>query len=655
MIYTQEKPDKSEVLKREFLDVLTTFITQNKIPDSIVGIILDENFIKSNPSYYTYYPHLFNKVFKVNDEQILKSLTLSGFLYYRAVMLIDEMFDNMSSSAKTHFLSFLVSDICKEEAIKLLSECFSVSHPFWESWNKNKFQYAKAFEIDQVTHKINTYEDYEELADYKSAFGKVAIDALYHLSEEKDLVTYKNLLESHKFFYVAFQITDDISDFQEDLENGQFNIAIFELEKKIGKEKLKELTISELKKKLYLEGIIELLYEKALFYLKKASLCIEVYELEDWKHEIQKLNNAIVKNKLNIQGFIKVFHVKNKLSNKIQVSSSESEAIEKGKKFIINELEKETGCWSDFFNDKGISDVWTTGFILSQNFWNNKDVSFLNIDKILSFLTQEKKNNLWGYNTSWIEDADSSIYVMRTLLKHNKIENIIPEIYNYQHVDGGFKTYKNKEEVIASLGLNSNTDITGWLQSHFCVSAGAYLLFNELEVYNEQSKKLRNYLLSNLENEQSLDSYWWHSNIYALGLLYKGAILNKDNELLSLVLVHIWNYIEGKEYIKIKETNNYFYLGVLLEILSISNELDKYQKEKEEIISLLINNQLEDGSWKESEILQIPNPSVLNTRKQNIQWRVADKGTNIIITDFNRLFTTAVCLAGLHASREVKN
>ncbi|MGG8495341.1 hypothetical protein ACQY1Q_02895 [Tenacibaculum sp. TC6] len=650
MIYTIEKPQKSQDLKKQFLDQLKYFISKNKMPDNIKGLITDEKFIKENPSYYTYYPHLFNTVFKVTNVEILNTLTLAGFLYYKAVMVIDEMFDDKSK--EKNFLGFLISDICKEEAIKLLSSLFSLEHQFWSSWNGRKFQYVKAYEIDKNPHKIISYEDYEELADYKCAFGKVAIDALYHISETNDLVEYSNLLSSHKFFYTAFQITDDITDFQEDIENEQFNIALFELEKKLGKEEVKQKSIGELKKILYLEGIINELYEKALTYLKKAKEYVEGYDLYEWKFEIQKLHNAIVKNQLNVKGFIDVFYIKNQLSNVLlETSETIKKASEKGKIFIKKEYDERKKCWQDYFNDAGISDVWTTGFVLSQDYWDIEDIDFLNEIKAISFLkSQEKETGLWGYNTKWIPDADSSTFVMRALTKHKKkISKETLELWcNFQNDDGGFSTYKNDEEVIISLNSETIVDVKGWMQSHFCVSAAAYLFLCEQGINNKSFQKLKNYLSKELEKKENIHSYWWTSNMYAFNLVYKGAIIEQDKKLLSLVLPHIWSFIE-EEYIKIKETNNYFYLGLLLEVLSISNELKKYEMLREEISNLLLKNQFEDGSWKESEAMRIPYPSIINAGHPEIKWSVTDKGTNIIVKDFHRLFTTSACISGLRA------
>ncbi len=650
MIHAEVKQQKSIVLQNNFSSILEKFIEEKHISKPFIPGIVDDRFIKNNPPYYTYYPYLFSNAFHVFDKDILNDLSIAGFLYYKAVIVLDQIFDNKQS--KGTFENYLISDICKEESIKLLSDLFSSSDLFWKSWNLRKLEYIKAFEIDQKSHSIQSYEDYEQLADFKCAFGKVAIDALFHLSGLKDKKAYKDVLASHKLYYAAFQIEDDIKDFQEDIENGQFNIALFELEKKISKEEVQKGSINDLKKLLYLENIVDNLYEKALGYLRQASKIIDGYNLNEWKFELQKSHNTVTIHQLNVKGFIKVFNTRNDLSvNNKMYTQSIQEALSHGFNFIKNSQDT-NGNWNDFFNDAGLSDIWSTGYIMFNIIKDASNFTDNHIAKAAEFLKKHKNpDHLWGYNSNWISDADSSTFVMLGLLNNGVDipEKTLKSWYSYQKNDGGFSTYNDKNKVIASLNSDDISNVDGWVQSHFCVSAAAYLLFCKAGIKDSNFDSLRTYLLYKLQTSTGRLSYWWTNDIYSLNLLVKGGELIKDQELLKVVFSLVEEYMNQNLHKKLIHQEHYFYLGLLLDSLSNSKYLSsKYYQQSNEISKAILSNQLDDGSWKESYALRIPYPAILNPDSEEIIWKNGDSGTNIIFSDFHRLYTTVTCLAALN-------
>lgn len=656
MIYTDAQPLYAPELQKKFLGQLEAYFASKNLPESIAAIILDEKFISDNPSYYTYYPYLFSEAFNGPSTSELETLNLAGFLYYKAVMLIDEMVDKKDTGA--NFMGFLVSDICKEEAIKLLASLFPNNHNFWTLWNGRKFQYAKAYEMDKNAALIQSYEDFEKLADYKCAFGKVAIDALFSLAQDADQRTFGSLLEAHKFYYAAFQITDDITDFQEDLENGQFNIAFFELEKRLGTEALQNQAPGTLKKSLYLEGIIEDLYDKALEYLQKAKQCSEGFGLKDWEFEIQKLHNAIVRNQLNVAGFITVFEVKNSLAmSPVSEHMSLEEQRGKGLEFISEARKEQSGLWLDYFNDAGNSDLWTTGFVMSQSFWTSEARSrFEELNLPQKLKAARNADGLWGYNTRWISDADSSTFVLKAL--YNQGIDISPYLtawLDYQKSDGGFSTYLNDDMVRISLNSDRIQEVQGWTQSHFCVSAAAYDLLSLVDYQGTALAQLRTYLIAALQEPETLHSYWWTSTIYAFNQLLKAAVRRDDYEMISWLLPQVWQLMDGGIVEKLIEKQNYWYQGQLLELLCLHEDFAKYQAAKKALVTALTSGQFIDGSWPASAAMRIPHPAVLRADHPEIKWILADRGTNCVLQDFHRVFTTVSCVAGLTAYGKMKN
>ena len=109
-----------------------------------------------------------------------------------------------------------------EESIKILSSIFSITDDFWKNWNIRKKEYLQAFKTDKLFLNNISENDFEMLADYKSANGKTAIDILWTLNliNESD---YINLLKSHKSFSCGFQYYDDVIDLKQDYVNKQTN------------------------------------------------------------------------------------------------------------------------------------------------------------------------------------------------------------------------------------------------------------------------------------------------------------------------------------------------------------------------------------------------------------------------------------------------
>ena len=135
---------------------------------------------------------------------------------------MDNVLDQQSSKSEL----ILLSSICQEECIKILTTIYPLNSPFWKTWNQRRNEYLYAYQLDKAPHKVNSYDDFEVLADYKSAFGKIPIDCLYLLSGNKNETLYNSLLLSHKYFYCGLQILDDVNDIREDFKNKQFNIAL---------------------------------------------------------------------------------------------------------------------------------------------------------------------------------------------------------------------------------------------------------------------------------------------------------------------------------------------------------------------------------------------------------------------------------------------
>ncbi len=277
----------------------------------MVNII--ENLKKNDksPEYYQYYPRLFYNYFKEINNSIIHDLSNAGYLYYQSTLCTDILIDDHDYSKIPLILIF------QEEAIKILTSIYGKNSEFWDYWNKRRNEYFEAVKIEKKLRdeKDINFSVYEDLSDKKSAFGKVAIDCLYTLSDYKDSKLYKTLLQSHYYFSVGFQLYDDVKDFKEDFEKGQFNWAIYELKNKISFSEY-DNNVFILNKLLFLRGIGQELLLKSINYFKNSFEILEpLHQESEWAMVIKKMKHTIEMYLEVTVGYI------NTISKKIEVQN----------------------------------------------------------------------------------------------------------------------------------------------------------------------------------------------------------------------------------------------------------------------------------------------------------------------------------------------
>lgn len=271
------------------------YIKSLPISEDFKKKILDKNFRDSNPVYYQNYPSLFSKAFLIKKTD-LDYLDIAGYLYYQFTLFTDRLIDDKET------VQFPLITICQEECIKILTDIYGLKSSFWEHWNKRKAEYIEAVYLEkEVKNKaIVTLEEYEDLADKKAAFGKVALDCLFTI-DDKDENLYNELLLSHKYFSIAFQLNDDIQDFKEDLKNKQFNWALYLLQK----QNLPHTDPDLLEKYLYIRGVSKEIYQLGIQYCDKALTIVENIEVPEWKEILIYTRTTFRRAILEIDNYLK--------------------------------------------------------------------------------------------------------------------------------------------------------------------------------------------------------------------------------------------------------------------------------------------------------------------------------------------------------------
>ena len=633
-------------------EILSKFVQNRPIPNKIKANILSEDFIKQNPEIYLYYPKLFNNCFSDFNQEKVDLLCIAGFLYYQSIVHADKLYDELipSGNRDIHLLVGVI-ETCQQESIKILTHLFGLNSEIWSFWQQRKTELLSAIKTSSQGQVKKSVHDFEILADFKSSFGKIAIDCLDILTKEGNKEVKEKLFLSHKYFYCGFQIIDDIVDFKSDLSNAQYNFAVQSLYERLDIEgtEIEELSHDLLYKYFFVKQLHLPLIELAIGYLEKAKEAVKEFDLPEWKQIINVKKNDSIRLQFEIENRLTITKSKVTLSlERIKNPSSIEKSITLAKSFI-SKKQKENGSWEDYVNQGGISDIWTTGFVL----YNISD-PYVHFDeglrkKAVNFLLDKKNSFGWGYNSTWINDADSTNFALLAL-QANGIQafKYIEILYPYYILDGGIRTYYNHEQLISELNDPTLKTARGWTESHKCVTAvSLLLLLKDSEISNGLAKNLLSYLIDQKGADNLWESYWWTSPIYStsfmvecFNLLETHTTINTENTINSLLKFQDHDGSFGDDFTK----DSVFYTALVVRALCHANTFSAYKSYIEKAIKFLIVNQFDDGSWAGTNALRIPHPS---QKTDSSDWPVKEYGTNVRSPEFNRLFSTSLALQAL--------
>ncbi|MEM6816107.1 MAG: hypothetical protein AAF600_17250 [Bacteroidota bacterium] len=623
------------------------FINKLAILNSTKEYILHEDFFKRAdfPNEYLYYPELFAKPF-IKEQAIneILPINIAGYLYLRSIIILDRMMDKKELDPG----ELILLTQFQEMSLKILSETFIDKPQFWEKWNQRKSEYLQAAHLER-TNTYLSFEVFEELADYKSAFGKVAIDSVYIYGNETQSSIYQNLLESHRLFSCGFQILDDIQDFKEDLQHKQPNLCFSSLSEELNIKEIESLSPDVLHKQIYVKGIVAHLLERGKQYLKEAKAVVKANsdELSSWTSMIDFKLNELKTFSLQLSGYEKVLISKKYLSHTKNPSTTAEECLNRSYAFVTN-LQHSNGSWEDFCLNAGVSNVWVTAFVgYNLPLINEKSQPILR--KAGNFLLENRQSFLWGYNKDWVPDGDSTTWALLFLERLNiDIQEEVDKWLFYQQEDGGFSTYRRNSNIQKAI-LAPYENVDGWINCHHCVSAAAYYFLSNFRRTCSEFKRLETFILDKLESS-SLNAYWWTSPIYSqvytlLGLQNSKSLPYYDYDFYidQLLISQNENGSFGDTFID----GNVFYTSLALLFLTSNPSI--YEKRKDAIsqgFKWLIDNQMSDGSYDSSTCLRVPSSHITDPNAVS-KWRIGSNNTNIVTTDHSRLFSTTIACRAL--------
>ncbi|KAF2514905.1 prenyltransferase/squalene oxidase repeat-containing protein [Flavobacterium foetidum] len=266
------------------------------------------------------------------------------------------------------------------------------------------------------------------------------------------------------------------------------------------------------------------------------------------------------------------------------------------------------------------------------------------ITKAFLFLSSNPTLKLWSYNTTWIEDADSTNFVFLSYFFNDKIidKQLLSKWKTFQRTEGAFSTYSQNSNLIDALNDQYITDVTGWLSNHNCVSAVSFYLLANQDSKSESYTKIKTYFDINFNDKTK--SYWWTNDIYTYYYLAKTYLLIKENEKLDFIINEVKIKQNPNGSFSDSYGENFFYTGLALEILLLKED-GSLDLQIEKTITFLLKNQFTDGSWENSNALQIPDSR--DASPVDYHFPIANYGLNVRAKEFNRLFTTSSILKSL--------
>lgn len=595
---------------------------------------------QKSPDFYQNYASQFYSYYKEISKKTIEELDIAGFAIYQSAMRLDKIIDDKDT---TEILSALA---LQEDAIKILTSIFNKDSKFWNLWNLRKTEFHDAISLEKSLWENPTFERYQDVADKKSAFGKVAIDCLFLLSESSNKEIYNLLLESHRYFSIGFQLHDDVKDFSEDFNKKQFNWAVYELSKIVDYSKYSNDVVL-LNKVLYVEGIGVNILNKSITYFEKAKEIInELSEASLWCNTIDRCKHSIQLYKNVTEGYIKTIQEKAKIRKKItdgeflDLKDITNQVFSKGLNVIKSDYFHNyidlkhimyLGSVDDFENDTDVhsSDTFQRALLndclleITQHF--NIDTGDF-FEKENQYLVDRQNNDsvgAWSYFLTVREiasDIDDLGQIMQQFMKTNHYElvdryclkAIDTAISDRTNDNGGIETWiipkenltekQQKQDWCNSTKWGKGPDVE--VVANFVY---ALTLFNA-EKYQHTIERAIDYILSEQKESGFWESRWYYGKFYGTYVCLR--LLCQFPDQYQSVKQRIKKFLKDsqnedgsfdeKQYNILSTSFAIFCLNLLQ-----SPELNEIKQKAQKYLS---GNQLHDGSWK-AEILIKPKAS----------------------------------------------
>lgn len=336
-------------------------------------------------------------------------------------------------------------------------------------------------------------------------------------------------------------------------------------------------------------------------------------------------------------------------------------AIEAALNYILRRQDDQ-GFWSDFHTLAGESTYWVSGFVgrhLLTCLPNSESIP----KAIEALLACEQVTGGWGYGKDVPSDSDSTINVLLFLARANREpqggwSRFIEILADYQNPQGGFATFASSNLISTYMQLPEKVSFRGWTSAHPEVTAAAVILMHEIGGVQFQGpiQKAIAFLLGNQRFEGYWPAYWWVGP-YAGTCLTLQALaavgLSSNSPYIQRALKWLLSRQspDGSWDTGFEPRAPGFSTALALTALTTYEPKWISDGRVEAGVRQLLKKQNEDGSWPAELKMRIPSPWIEHP-DEGFGWNYDDRGTNTIIRDQNRLYTTTTSMNALLACRK---
>jgi hypothetical protein len=319
------------------------------------------------------------------------------------------------------------------------------------------------------------------------------------------------------------------------------------------------------------------------------------------------------------------------------------DSIEQAVSFLIDSRTL-AGWWLDFPTMLDGSDEWVTAFVgaalASTNIARARQVAL----HAWSLLSGRRRTAGWGYNALLPVDTDGTTWGLRLAAaigtegsKPAKRARSILEAHFLP--DGGLPSYQ--EDVLTHSRENpSHGALSGGRRiAHPCITAAAAILDDE---------RPRAYLRRTQQEDGRWSGYRWEDDEYTTALAAEALASRggeKDRARVDAAIRWAASRIgaNGAVHSASSGSDSAFATACCLRILALGGPDLTHEEEQRAVVSWLLEQQEEDGSWPASALMRVPSPEVLNP--------AGKIGPDAICLDEAAIFTTALTVAALEAAR----
>jgi hypothetical protein len=303
------------------------------------------------------------------------------------------------------------------------------------------------------------------------------------------------------------------------------------------------------------------------------------------------------------------------------------------------------GWWLDYPTLFDGSDEWVTAFVGSALASTNIARARRAALHAWSLLSERRaRTGGWGYNSLLPVDTDGTTWGLRLAAAigtqgSQPAQRARSVLAAHFLPDGGLPSYRGD---VLTQSRESATDdgLSGWCRvAHPCITAAAAILDDE---------RPRAYLRRTQHEDGHWSGYWWEDDEYttvlaAEALASRGG--DKDRTRVDAAIRWAASRIGATGAVDSASSGSpsVFATACCLRILALGAVDLAYEEERRRVVTWLLQQQKEDGSWPSSALMRVPGPEVLDP--------AGKIGPDAIYLDEAAFFTTALTVAALEAAR----